>query len=1094
MINNERRNFLHKSTMLAASGVLTACGGGADNAAAADPAAVAAVHTEIAATNVTVPTGTALPNAVIRLAGASTVKAAPYCLGFAFRRGDVPAGSAVTADTGTIQVTPKNVWPDGSLKFAVIAGQADLAAGVDTKVGLMIIPQASTTPTPLKTAKLRATEIVAEIGCGAYGTVKWGGADWDAPFDTWVSGAAMSSWIYRKPVGTDKHLVAWLEVRLWPSGAVEVLPWIENGYLKVAGPINKSATFTFTLGKTQRMSAAIDLKHHQRTPLVTGTALSYWLGTAPGVTPMQDVAYMQASELVPTYSAAVPPGGGRMRLQATSFTPLQQGGFNYDNDSMPSPGYQTAIGLLPEHDVLHLVAAASDRIMTYGSVVRNGYSAGRYGLHYRDENTNRPPAFSSYPTLVFADNSGFKDTGASTTSSYTPAPTGGNAPTWDTSHSPSVGYMAYLLTGRFYFKEEVQFAAISNHFNVTDWVRGGGRSGVYKPAPGFTNASGICVTNVQTRAGAWWFRTLSQALAVTPDAGDPLRAELIATVEANCNYYHKIYIAQPNNPFGMVEEPYTTYGDIPGKVTIPVWQQDFFTAAWGMALSLDLPISAAARAKMVAFFAWKAKSVVGRLGPSTGWHYINAAPYTMPISPSIPADYYGGTGPWLTDFKAAYDVMVASYVDTGNGPLSKTEGVLGMDFPAASQPSMWHNLQPALAYAVRHGVDGAQAGYDRMRSASNWSAISEVFNSKPVWSVKPAGAIPAAPVIVAPVQPVPTPVGAPAWLAGRALNEWREIPGTSGAGGASIEEYSGWARVNNQLVAAACGGHHLSDNRVVSIDLGADAPVWVVRMAASTSVQGDVPRNADGKPTSRHIYHMAKYVPALDRVLLLGARFTYSEISTGSFLTVDGFNLNNNTWDPAATYPNVPTLNGGAVIDGNGDAWATTATPAKFSAATRSWSSPVTTIAAKPVRYPWALDSKRNQLFGLCYGAGEGGDPVPAVNAVKQAGNIQTQITFNPSAALTQFIADAPFNAGMDYDPINDFFLFYSGFVAGRMYKIIPNAGNVWDMQVFAYGAGNVTPAPSVAGTLSRFSYMPALKGFVLLPGRMSNLVFMRTA
>ena len=34
------------------------------------------------------------------------------------------------------------------------------------------------------------------------------------------------------------------------------------------------------------------------------------------------------------------------------------------------------------------------------SVVRNGYSAGRWEIHYRDENSNRPLRFSQYPNLT----------------------------------------------------------------------------------------------------------------------------------------------------------------------------------------------------------------------------------------------------------------------------------------------------------------------------------------------------------------------------------------------------------------------------------------------------------------------------------------------------------------------------------------------------------------------------------------------------------------------------------------------------------------------------------------------------------------------
>ncbi len=1106
MINNDRRKFIFKSGALVASTALTACGGGggvtASGAAAAAPVApvtsapvtddTPAGASQLAATAVN---GTAVAGASFRLVGATTVKAAPFCLGYAFRKGDVPAGSTVTNATGTLQVTPKNIWPDGSLKFAILAGQADVTGGTDTVVALQTIP-APAAPAALQTAKLRATEIVAEIGCGAFGTASWSGADWDAPFQTWVAGNRMSSWIYRKPVGSDPHLVAWLEVRLWSSGAVEVLPWIENGYLRTAGPTNKSATYTFSLAKTQRVSVAIDLKHHQRTPLISGPALSYWLSIDPGVIALHDVGYLQASELVPTYSAAMPTGGPRVAVQSKSFTPLQQGNFDYDSDSMPSPGYQSAIGLLPEHDVIYLVAAASDRALSFGSVIRNGYSAGRYGIHYRDETTNRPPAFSAYPTLVFADGSGLKDTGASTASSYTPQPAGGNPPNWDTAHSPSVGYLAYLLTGRFYFKEETQFAATANHFNVTDWVRGGGYAN-YSPAPGYTGASGICVGAVQTRSAAWWFRSLTQALAITPDVDDPLRGELLASVEANCRYFHQMYVAQPNNPFGMIAGGEGNYGNIPGKYTIPAWQQDFVTAAWGMALTLGLPLSADGLGKMTAFFAWKAKSVVGRLGTADSWNYINGVPYTMPISASTNLDFVGGTGPWLDSFKTAYDLMVANYVVSYDITLSNTDGVLGMGFPDASQPSMWHNLQPALAYAVRHNVAGAKAAYDRLHSASNWNTIFATFNTRPVWSVRPSTIADNMAQILPPplaAQPI---TGAPAWLSGKAINQWVEIAGTAGAGGSAVDAFSGFAMNpnTNEIFIAAAGGHNdSSDNRVVSLRLMTDAPVWTMRSASSSNPTKDVAYYSDGKPSSRHLYSTAQFIPQVNRLMLFGERFAYGNAYT--FGTVAAFNPDTNAWDAAGSWADMPAGHYGAVaVKSTGEVFSTGF--ARWSPVTKTWTQPITQRTNDTVRWPIAHDTRRNQLFTLNWADGEGYGPQAVfASRIPLDGSAQISVTFNPSAALTSFIAEMPAYAGMDYDANNDCFLFYSGFngAAGRIYMVKPNAGNVWDISILPLVGGILPPATMGGGIHNRFRYVSALKGFILMPGANANLFFIRTA
>jgi hypothetical protein len=235
--------------------------------------------------------------------------------------------------------------------------------------------------------------------------------------------------------------------------------------LNVPAPANKASTYSFSLGGSRRMSAAIDLKHHQRTTLISGTVLSYWLGVDPGVTPRHDMLYLQASELVPSYQASVATEALAVKRLVASFQPLQAGNFNYDGDSMASPGYQDPIGLLPQHDVLYLVSDADN---AYSAVVRNGFSAGRYGIHYRDETTQRPLQFSRYPTLNIGDNQGFRDTGGSTNNRYTPSPSGGNPPGWDVAHSPSVGFLAYLITGRWYFMEEVQFATTANYLGNGD--------------------------------------------------------------------------------------------------------------------------------------------------------------------------------------------------------------------------------------------------------------------------------------------------------------------------------------------------------------------------------------------------------------------------------------------------------------------------------------------------------------------------------------------------------------------------------------------------------------------------------------------------
>lgn len=713
MDSSKRREFLRQMTAVLGTAAVAGCGGGG----AGSDASAASSSPPTDGTPVTPPSGAtpslAIPPGAMQfsLYSEQAVTAAPFTLGFAFRKGDVPRGQTVSTNDVRLQVTPKNRWDDGSLKFAVLAGQANLAAASSLTVRLST---GGSAPTGMLTlADLKATGVTAAVATDAFGRSDWAAADWDSPFVNWVSGPLMSSWIYRKPLSGDAHLVAWLEVRLFPGGVVEVLPWIENGYLMVPGPTSKAATYSFTLGGTSRFSAAIDLPNHCRTPLLNGASTSHWLGVDPQVIPRHETDYLQATALVPSYRAKVATDAARLSALPTSFTPLQQGNMP---TGMGAAGYHGSIGLLPEWDVLYLTSTSPK---AYAGVIFNAYSAGRYAIHFRDERTQRPLRFSSYPNLVIGNGSQISNNGASTTNSYTPNATGTRPATWTFTHHPSVGYMAYLVTGRWYFMEELQFAATLNFLKTTDWMR--------------NFSQGLMEVQANTTRGiAWNIRTLAQAACITPDDDLPLRDEFLASLQANIDWNHARYVAQRHNPFGWTE-PYSDYSGAGNNVYFEAtWMQDFYTAAYGYAKALEPAVSADSRARLDAFFAWKARSIVGRLG-GTGPNdhpFYEAAPYTIAVAPSDNPNFANGTGPWFSDWGAVYRARTEVPNPPGTG-----QQLRGGFFPEAT--SYWGNLQPAIAYAVQHGVPGALEAYQRLTTASNWPQLANNFNVNPVWSVRP---------------------------------------------------------------------------------------------------------------------------------------------------------------------------------------------------------------------------------------------------------------------------------------------------------------------------------------------------------------------
>lgn len=674
-------------------------------------------------TPITTPTATPVPTPVPSPAGATVATfqvtssvggSLPFTLGHAFRQGDVPAGTQLGSNFSDIQIISKNVWRDGSLKYAIISGRAGLQANVAKTIPLIKDGVRSIQPS-LTSSDLRATGVSASLSYGSYGSVNWASTDWDHSFIDWISGPEMSSWIYRKPIGSDAHLVAWLEVRLYRGGAVEVVPWIENGYLKVANPGERSGVATFAINGTQKFSQSLTLLNHTRAMLGSGSTLSHWLGSDPRVTPRHDTAYMQASKLVPSYRANISASSSLWSGVVGSYTPLGQHDFP---GAMGTTGFHESIGPLPNWDVMYLVSGGDPR--GYLAILIHGYAAGRYGHHYRDESTNRAPRMSQYPNLVLNSGSGITDIGSATTNEYVPNTSGGTPPKLTNSHMPAIAYVAYVVSGRWYFMDEMQLLSTALFFKQGNQTRGFSEGRLVSSAG-----------SNQTRGAAWAMRTLVHTSTMTPDDDTVMKNEFVGSVQYNINYYHSQYVAKPTNPLGFVQ-PYGDYTAGDGKMTAAWWMDDFFTFAMGYMKEMQ-PYSSAYDQKLNEFLNFKYKAIIGRLGLDQAGHhsYRRAAQYEAVYAPVENPNWSAGTGPWYANWGEAYTAQ--AYGSNPSGTALLGGYIDSVDFAF----SYWGNLQPAISYAVDQNIPGALDAYNRMVGASNWSTNAGYFNQMPVWGVKP---------------------------------------------------------------------------------------------------------------------------------------------------------------------------------------------------------------------------------------------------------------------------------------------------------------------------------------------------------------------
>ena len=934
--------------------------------------------------------------------------------------------------------------------------------------------------------------------------ITWSGTDWDSPFATHVTGYQMSSWIYRKPFGTDPHLVGWLEVRLYANGMVDVLPWVENGYIHTAAPTNKYGTYNFTLGGTQQFSQYLALGVRMRTVLINGTMMSYWYGGSdPQLNFRHNTDYLQSTEVVPAYLMPVPTNSVQVtNMNSSTFVPFQQGGFQYPGDGMGGTGASPGIGLLPQHDALYLTCDNPDMC---NIVPRNSYSVGRYNIHERDEATNRPLRFSQHPHL--SDN-------YSSTGDYPSFDLNQLSPGWEMSHQPSVGFLAYLLTGRFYHMEQAQFAATHNYIGFLD-VQRNNASGTFEPISG----------GVQTREVAWTLRALLHACLVTPDSDAAgLQAEFANSLEAMADIYHGKYVEGVVN--GVANTAYintmciiqdtvdycstNTDPDIdPTQLAATTgwigasWMHDFCTAAFGWVVSAQPNINSTAATKYKDFFVnYIAQSAVLRLGSYADWQagtaflYTEAGVYGMAFAPQHTRStdgFYGVVPPYFPNMRAAYDVTkIYSSFYTGSPAYLQRAFVESPDTLhqiSGTNDGYFANLVPAIAAAVRHGSTGAAEAWARLTSAYGWAIndprgdnanmLADFAAHSPVWGVKPL------------LNVLPT------WLSSAAVGEWVTIPGTAQAGsavdlhgGSSTSQRiaaSSFALKDTELILAACGGNGLyQGNEVIGCDINSNAPAWVVRHAASSSFTADAMYEPDGQPCSAKRYFSAQWSKETGRILLPYTQSTFDTGQNGS--ATNGYNPTTNTWDTAGTWgAGLPQV---LCSDEDGNFWAfglDGTSLHKWVPSIDTWSTVYSgSVTISPGSMALCFDSKRKNLFSFGF---DPGSSSYIANSFDRIAGTKTGITFNASTALTQWLALTPTFEAMEYDPVGDRYLIMSA-ASNSVFVITPNSTTVWDVSVMTVTG---TP-PNMSGIgVARFRYVASLGGFVCMPNATDNLSFLKT-
>lgn len=366
----------------------------------------------------------------------------------------------------------------------------------------------------------------------------------------------------------------------------------------------------------------------------------------------------------------------------------------------------------------------------------------------------------------------------------------------------------------------------------------------------------------------------------------------------------------------------------------------------------------------------------------------------------------------------------------------------------------------------------------------------------------------------------------PAWLQGKSVNAWFQIPGTalanrppgtssySGTPTAKLAAWNGAAlkRQGSTYLIGAAGGHaDYSGNEVNALTLSVDNPAWV-ELRPSTPLASVLNSSAvylDYRRAATHTYYGIQFVNQDNRLAILPApgmgdsRFNEVTSANSSFVsaypgnrTFCSFSLTTGDWDAET----VRTTGRGHYADwpGGGDFTACLCcmNPAtgdiyysrngdtngrlwKWTRATNSWS---TLGSINTPNYSGsAIDPQRGTMLAV----GDYGSVVaPRVYRIDTGERLN--VTFGGLGGDALKMGAYP---GVVFDEHNDRFLVIKNSSPLTIYAVNPTT---WAVSILSTTGLNVSARQN--GVLNAAQYVPQLKGLVLARNYSEDVYFLRLA
>ena len=781
--------------------------------------------------------GTVVTNNLISQSSASQTNI-PVTFGQIFKDGDVPQGETVVATLNgqplQLQVDAKATNPDGSLRHAVLTVLIPSLAGDVTQPLAISTASPTTQGSSITLTQLLATGYDANVSLNIGGTVYTADAKsllqaansantckpWGQQCNVWLSGPLVGEWIVGGPVtvsggSANSNIYVYFNVRAYAGTSPGTIAYVrtdvvvENdwAYTPQAQP---QYTATLTSGSATYTSPALTQYAYTRWHQVL-----WWNDNQPNAYVQEDTQYIQSTGAVSRYEVLQPDDAFLNRVR--QFCPPLD---NCDQTkNMSNVGAQDAIGPLPRWTSTYIV---DPDIRAYKWMMADDDAIGAYSIHFRDRSTGQPLSIVTHPYVTIAawnnaytmasgnPNTWGKDLlpncqNDSVVTNCTDAWFGtGNPYNFNNEHDPSIGYVPYMVTGSFYYLEELEFTA--SYLEL--WAN-----------PVYRSYSQGLMWNAESapRAKAWDIRNVGDAAYLLPDNA-PLKAEFKTDLANIVNEFSSQTLNNPNaNPLHLVTNWNYTVNNVPNSGAA-TWQDSFLT--WEMGHLTEQGVSGASSLRD-----WKAGFEIGLVtnwmsSSAQGYCWLEASSYAPQFRDANQVQYTSFSQVYQVNFPSLYGLACnSSAMVAAMGKLAGQTWQPGEMIGYPSSPTGFPaNMQVGIAMAADSSVTNAQAAWQTFQSRS----VQPNYNDAPQFAVLPRY-LPYVPIVN--IYASPNPVTA---AGGSTTLYWNASDATSCSGTwTSSTATSGQANVGSITATVTypitCTGPHGTTKASVSVSVATTA-------------------------------------------------------------------------------------------------------------------------------------------------------------------------------------------------------------------------------------------------------------------------------